>query len=162
MEKDLEEKETYPFRPTVEGCVARDPRLAAAFAESYSEELRGVVAYSYLSILFAQQDARASALFGRLAKEEMQHFRMLGELILALGGNPSVQARIGTPAVHPCKRGRAGIITDAIRDERCGIDRYQTLMGRTQDRVVRALLSHLIADEHRHTDALCREQEGGF
>ena len=36
-----------------------------------------------------------------------------------------------------------------MREERSAVDRMQTLMGRTEDRVVRSLLSYLISDGER-------------
>ncbi|MBR3895394.1 MAG: hypothetical protein IKJ35_09685 [Clostridia bacterium] len=170
MEKDLEGRGFPAFYPTLEGCVARDLRFAAALEESYMEELGAVAAYTYRSLLWARREPDAAALFERLAKEEMLHFRMLGELILALGGNPVIQAnmrvqgieRDGRSGIKRESRGRAALYADSIREERRGIDRYQTLMGRTQDRVVRSVLAHLLSDEHRHVEALCREQKGDF
>lgn len=170
MGQDLHEGGFPPFYPTLDGCVTKDLRFAAALEESYMEELGAVAAYTYRSMLLARREPDAAALFDRLAKEEMLHFRMLGELILALGGNPVVQANlrvqgIGRDLSGNGKRvsgGCAGLFSDSIREERCGIDRYQTLMGRTRDRVVRSVLAHLISDEHRHVESLCRAQKGNF
>lgn len=160
MEKDWKGKQFPPFYPTFDGCVTGDIRFAGALEERYMEELGAVSAYTYRAMVWKRWDARISALFEQLAKEEMLHFRILGELILALGGNPVVQAKLCVPAIDLCGRGGRGIFAESIREERRGIDGYQTLMGKTQDRVVRSVLSHLVADEHRHIEVLCGEQGG--
>jgi len=170
MEKDWDGRGFPAFYPTLDGCVARDLRFAAALEESYMEELGSVAAYTYRALLWAKREPDVASLFDWLAKEEMLHFRMLGELILALGGNPVVHASLRVQGIEQdgrggCKkdmRSRASLFADSIREERRGIDRYQTLMGRTQDRVVRSVLAHLLGDEHRHVEALCREQKGNF
>ena len=168
MEQAFGEGGFPPFYPTLDGCVARNLRLAAALEESYLEELGAVAAYTYRSMLLTRCEPRTAELFDRIAKEEMMHFRMLGELILALGGDPAVQGRIRVPSVEESGRGgekrdlhgRARIFSDLRREARRAVDRYQTLMGSTQDRMVRSVLSHLLSDEHRHIEALSLAQKG--
>ena len=148
------------FHPALEGCVTRDPCFAKALCESYMEELAAVGAYTYRALVIRGRNQRLSELFERIAREEMVHFRLLGELILALGGNPAIctHLRIGMPegcCAVGCEAGFEGrAIADSLREERRGIDRYQTLMGCTRDRVVRSVLTQIIDDEQAHVEAI--------
>ncbi|MBQ7346756.1 MAG: hypothetical protein IJW55_02265 [Clostridia bacterium] len=166
MEHHSEKKSFPPFHPTLQGCVVRDQRFARALEESYLEELYAISAYVYRSLLTAGHNKALSELFEELAKDEMRHFRLLGELILALGGNPTIctQLRVGSPdgmgnSCAPTCRGTSRMVSDSLREEKRGIDRYQTLMGRTQDRVVRSVISHILSDEHRHVEELCAAEK---
>ena len=152
-----------PFRPTLEGCVARDPRLARAVGECYQCALYGIAAYLWRSLMSEKRDRELSRLFDRLAREEIEQFRLLGELIAALGGVPTLYTQV---RIDPARHGQpteaqflSRLIREAIGDERQMIDRYQTLMGRTCDRVVRSILSQLLSGEHRHIEQLREKLE---
>lgn len=165
MEHHQEKKNLPPFHPVFEGCVVRDPCMANAVGESYLEELYAIVSYNYRTTIARGCNKPLAELFDRIAKEEMRHFRILGELILSLGGNPAVctHLRIGVSDAIPMGRGSAGaaarMIADSLCEERRGIDRYQTLMGCTRDRVVRSVLAQILDDEQRHVEALLRAQK---
>ena len=147
-----------PFRPTLAGCIARDGRLARAVGECYQCALYGIAAYLWRSMMSETQDRELSMLFDCIARDEIEQFRLLGELIAALGGVPTLYTQV---RIDPAHYGQAmgaqflsRLIREAIGDERQMIDRYQTLMGRTGDRVVRSILSQLLSDEHRHLERL--------
>ena len=156
------EKRFYPpFHPTLEGCVAHDRRMSRALEDCYAAELHAIASYTYRSLLCEPFDRALADLFNGIALEEIQHFRLLGELILALGGNPVLRTRIQVEPAPLCGGDRACsdreascLIDDAIREEKCLIDCYETLMSRTEDRVVRSVFSHLIADEQAHVRSL--------
>ena len=84
-----ENKHTPSFYPQFCGCVAHDPKMARAVLELYEEELYAISAYTYRSLLCDRSD-----LFQDLSRDEMRHFRLLGELILALGGNPMIRTQV--------------------------------------------------------------------
>lgn len=138
-----------PFRPNLNGCVSKDLRLARATEDCYQEELVSSAAYAYRSLLLENQDPILADRMDDLAVEDAEHFRMLGKLILALGSDPSVRTRI-------CVGGEIGrfssplaIPAEALRREQAQIDRLQTLLGKSADRVVRSLLSYILADHSR-------------
>ncbi len=148
-----------PFRPTLRGCVAKDRRLSRMLEEAYAGELYAVAANTYRSLVCEAADARLSALFDEIAVEEAEHFRLVGDLILSLGGNPALHAPLSVDRLSLSEGGEpafslAAMTEAALREKRRVIERYQTLMGRTEDRIVRSLLSYLLADEERHAASL--------
>lgn len=149
------------FHPSPKGCVARDLRFARALEELYAEELTAVCSASYRSMLCCDCDARLSEVLLEQMQDEIVHFRFLGELILELGGNPSLRAQIRVETLHRPEDTKGGcevlshaVLRQALRDKRNSIDHCQTLLGRTQDRVVRSLLLWLIGEEQRHVERL--------
>lgn len=151
-----ENKHISPFHPHFCGCVAHDPKMARAVEEAYREELYAISAYTYRSLLCDRSD-----LFVDISKDEMRHFRMLGELILALGGNPVIrtQLRVDSYELDSCgacvsQRASMQMLHDSIREEKRAIDHYQTLMGCTDDRIVRSVLAGIVDDEQRHVEWL--------
>lgn len=144
-----------PFRPTLKGCVGRDPALARMLKPCYLDALYAVAAYTYRALLCEREDAALSELFDEIAVDGAEHFRLLGDLILALGGDASIRAqmRVDTPQGRE-ESGGVQMLAQALQEERGRVDRYQTLMGRTQDRIVRSVLSHLLADVQHHISRL--------
>ena len=74
------------FRQQLIGCVARDRQLAVALASCYTDTFASIAAQIYRSLVTVEQDRVLSDLFDRMAGEELEQFRLLGELIVALGG----------------------------------------------------------------------------
>ena len=147
-----------PFRPKLDGCVSCDRRLARAMNECYQNVLYTIAAYLWRSLVVESCDGVLSETFDSLAREEIEHFRLLGELIHALGATPALrkQVRIDPERYRADSKENccASLLRDAIRDEKYMIDCYQTLLGQTDDRVVRSILSHLLSEEHRHAEQL--------
>lgn len=142
------------FRPNLVGCVAKDLRMARWVEECYAGALASVAAYTYRSLMTEQSDPVLSRVMDEIRGEKVEHFRLLGGLILALGAEPAVRAQIRVGGERRCREGGSReeigqILRDAVREERCAVDRMQNLMGRTEDRVVRSLLSYLISDGER-------------
>ena len=152
-----------PFRPVLEGCVVRDCRMARALGDRYQSELYTIAAYLWRSLMSEKHNRGLSDLFDLFAREEIEHFRLVGELIASLGGVPTLYTQI---RIDPSRYvGETGsqclerLVREAIRDEKRMVDRYQTLMGQTNDRVVRSVLSHILSDEHRHIEQLREKLE---
>ena len=140
---------TPRFRPPMEGCVARDRRLANAVKICYVDTFASIAANIYRSLVSLSRDRRAADLFDSIAEEELEHFRLLGELILALGGDAVLRGSRGT-CVGGKAEGDAGeFLADECDVRQRNIDRYETLMGRTGDRVVRSVLAKLLSSERR-------------
>lgn len=161
QERPMGNQPPHFFHPTPKGCVARDLRFARALEELYAEELAAVCAASYRSMLCDGCDARLSEILLEQMEDEILHFRLLGELILELGGNPSLRTQIRVETLHRPEDTKGGcealsetVLRQAMRDKRHSIDRCQTMLGRTQDRVVRSLLLWLIGEEQRHAERL--------
>lgn len=157
MNQPFESRSYPPFRPILDGCVGRDPRLSRMLEDLYPRALYAVAAYTYRSLICERIDKGLSDLFDRFAIDEVEHFRLLGQLILALGGNPMIRVQLRVDPVNPAyeetaskDRAVAYMLSESKQEGKSRIDRYQTLMGGAQDRVVRSLLSHILSDEeHR-------------
>ena len=148
MMRERSEKRTYPpFCPPLKGCVSRDARMARRLLGAYLNEIYAVAANSYHSLLCEGYDQSLSALFEELATDA----RLLGRLILALGGTPTVrtQLRIGAAPLSDCEDGhdRERWLEETLRHRRGSIELYQTLMGMTEDRIVRSVLVQLLDGE---------------
>lgn len=156
-----------PFRPTLAGCVTRDLALARALEGLYLHALYSVAATTYRSLIAERHDRALAATLDEISIDQSEHFRLLGDLILALGGNPTVRTEMQVePIPALATDGRhaeeiaARLISRTFAERKWSIDRMQTLMGSTQDRIVRSILVHLITDEERHLQMLrnCRPQ----
>ncbi|MBQ9759850.1 MAG: ferritin-like domain-containing protein [Clostridia bacterium] len=140
---------------------ARDPRLARLLGECYRAELCSVAAYTYRAAVTEPHSKELSDAFDRIATDEMEHFRLLGALIVSLGGEPMLRMRWqsgeGVPSSGDTREraiAEGRMLSEAIEEERCEIDRYQTLMGQTEDRIVRSFLCQILSDEERHVARL--------
>lgn len=146
-----------PFRPSLRGCVGRDARLAAAVYTCSTEAFFGISDNIYRSLVCKDSDTALSDLFEELAENDLERFRLLGELFLALGE--------GEKQKTPCSpwRKRSAYPTRnhdspagaALWERRRNIDCFETLMGRTEDRVVRSVFSKILSTER----LLCRKLE---
>ena len=149
---------TPPFRPTLRGCVARDPQFAQALSEVYRHKLYEVAAMTYRSLIADATDHVSAGVFDEIAIDAAEHFRLLGDLILALGSDPCFQMHLGVEQTsrhrHTTTEIPTQMVLDARKEKKRSIDRLQTLMGHTADRVVRSILTHLLTDESRHMEIL--------
>ena len=139
----------------------RDSRPIALLEDCYRAELSAVAAYTYRSLVTESLSGELSALLDRIAVDESEHFRLIGSIILSLGGNPIVRARVQTEpydfeGLTPQKTEITvtRMLREALQEEREEIERYQTVLARTQDRILRSFLTQIITDEERHLSAL--------
>ncbi len=153
------EKRAAPFIPVInEGCVARDIHMARMLQGCYQGELFAIAAYLCRSRQAEHCDRALSELLDEVAREEITHFRLVGELIVALGGVPVVQAEVCIkPVCAPREKLAAVLVQQSLRQLCAMTDAYQTAMGQTGDRVVRSLLSGIVADLHRRTEVLKKQ-----
>ena len=151
-----------PFRPSLRGCVGCDARLAAAVYTCSTEAFFSISDNIYRSLACRDSDTALSDLFEEIAERDLERFRTLGELFLALGegSNPK------TPCYpyrkrSPCpSQNRNSPAHAALWERRRNVDCLETLMGRTEDRVVRSVFSKLLSAEQllcRKLEAICRE-----
>ncbi|MBQ9784876.1 MAG: hypothetical protein IJW29_05200 [Clostridia bacterium] len=142
------------FRPRLEGCVARDRHMAAALEVCYVDAFASVAANVYRSLVTAEADRGLSETYEWIAEEALEEFRTLGELILALGGDAMLRQ---SRRVRPCASSSDTRFLRACRAE-CerSIDRYETLMSRTGDRVVRSVLAGLLSGQRRIAEKIMR------
>ncbi len=138
--------------------------LASALSQAYggkTGELTSISEYLYQSILCAEEYPAISELFEDLAKVEMRHFRILGEMICALGAPPKVCVhkdfcrRIPWSGGYPFYRTTLGeALAGSMRDEEHAAAFYRKLAGCVENESVSQLLLRLAKDEEHHETLL--------
>ncbi len=139
-----------PFRPSLRGCVCRDARLAAAVYTCSAEAFFGISDNIYRSLICRDCDTALSNLFEELAQKDLEKFRTLGELFLALSEADGHKIRsypYRKRTSPPCPSSDS-LVTSALWECRRNIDCLETLMGRTEDRVVRSVFAKLLSAEN--------------
>ncbi len=152
-----------PFRPSLRGCVARDTRMAAAVYTCCSETFFSISDNVYRSLICRDRDTALSDLFEELAQKDLERFRTLGELFLALSDTDG-RKNVRSPSFkrNACSvRNQGSLASAALWERRRNIDCLETLMGRTEDRVVRSVFTKLLSTERllcRRLEAACATQ----
>lgn len=150
------------FCPHFYGSVGQDERTGRRLLPCCSAAASGEILYGYRRRMAEFFHTELCVLFEEMEQDKRWHFEMLGRLILVLGVAPVPAARL-SPVAEPWERSRATwqqnlprLLNVCVRQESVGIERLQTAMGGTDDRVVRSFLAQLIGDEERHIRALQR------
>ena len=157
-----EASERHPrFSREARRMPCRDPHPISLLEDCYRAELSAVAAYTYRSLVTEPLSGELSALLDRIAVDESEHFRLIGSLIVSLGGNPIVRARVQTEPYdfdgmteQKTEITLSRMLREAMVEEREAVDRYQTVLARTEDRILRSFLVQIIADEERHISGL--------
>lgn len=136
-------------------------RLAQALAGAKSE-MTAIMSYEYQHwILTACRPDLAETVF-RIAKVEMHHLDMLGQLVVLLGGEP----RFGCDQRGCCAWWNGGMISytrdvrqillNNIADEQKAAEFYRTAACDIPDPCVAAVLNRIARDEALHVDIFTR------
>ena len=151
-----------PFRPSLRGCVARDARLSSAVYTCCFDAFWSISDNVWRSLICKDADASLCDLFNELAEKDLERFRLLEELFIALGGGDGYKA-----PRSPYRKRASGssqtfdsLVHSALWERRRNVDCFETLMGRTEDRVVRSIFSKLLSTEQllcRKLEAVCKE-----
>ena len=159
MQPMMGESKTGQFRPPLLGCVARDAFMANALKSCYIETFSLISANIYRSLRCAERERTLSDVFERAAVEDLERFRRVGELIMALGGDAELRSVRSKRCFSA--RGEAShvFLEEGIKERQRAIDRYETLMSKTGDRVVRSILSSLLSGERRALEQLWEQRE---
>lgn len=144
--------------------VQRSPRAARALFAPRADELSAISNYTYYSIVFDGSMPELSALFEQISLTEMQHFRLLGELIDALGADPVVNMRLRTAALGLTEDedsrapvAAVRVVESLLRDEEAAAHEYARLATVLEaEPAAAAILTRLAADEAGHARALRR------
>lgn len=146
-----------PFRPSLHGCVSRDARLAASLYTCCANAFFSISDNIYRSLVCRDSDTALSDLFEEIAERDLEQLRTLGELFLALSdadGRKTTRYPYFKRNACPTRCHNTPV-TAALWERRRNIDCFETLMGRTEDRVVRSILTKLLSVER----LLCRRLE---
>jgi rubrerythrin len=158
-----EPSKSYP----TSDLLHRDPRMARLLFRAYYDELNALSTYTYNSIILAELRPAVASLFTALSMTEMRHFRLLGESIRHLGGNPSIRTDLRILSFEPCPD-TAHVHTDsvcrqmirnAIAAEQTSAWEYRALAAKTRDDGLKQILCRLAADEEEHA---CMLQQLGI
>lgn len=150
----------YPLLQ-VEGKNLQYANLLMWDYASASSELTTITQYSYQSFCFYADPAQKELVhvLEQIAQVEMRHFRILGRLIVLLGGDPKLCI---------CKRNRRKPWNGCMPDYRCccvkevlkrniageeaAIQAYRTRIECIQDECVVSALKRIILDEEVHIE----------
>lgn len=148
--------------PSAEG-IMKNPRLINGAMAARCDELNTISDYVYYGIILAECHPALSELFEKLAMTEMLHFRLLGQMILALGGNPCVRTRVNSASVcvPPTTCDVKRLLESAISGERKACVEYKRLAAEAcGDKVAEEIFCRLASDEESHAKMLCAALNG--
>lgn len=137
--------------------------LAAKLTVLYAgrdSELTDVLQYGYQRILSDEKYAYISDIFECIARTEMRHYEMLGELILLLGADPRVAAQDRGRFVYwnganvTYSRRIDRMIKDDITAEKRAIAAYNNFLRISADPKVNDVIERIILDEEHHIKLL--------
>lgn len=141
--------------PDIEG-VKPNLHLAQFIKDAYmgrDGELSGISDYIYQSIVLEESVPMFTQLLECMAITEMEHFKILGKLILLLGENPYIRSQIRTNIIKPntdISENLAALITNNIKKEEKSIQMYEKIISLSGDTVLNAILQRIIIDEEHH------------
>ena len=145
-------------------CVsAKNPRYASMITKAYAgcvSETTAVMQYVYQDTVLKKRYPDLAETLSYIARVEMKHMDMLGELICALGGDPRYHntsdnscAYWNATSVDYSKTPRMILLCD-IEAEKKAIAEYKRLIKVICDENVDAVLKRIIMDEERHIEIL--------
>ena len=138
--------------PEVKG--AHDPAAVAILKEDYAGahgELTGILQYIFQQGRIEDNEALSNALL-QIAIVEMTHLDMLGDAIVALGGNPSFDdgKYYWDASKVNYATGLKDMLAANIASEETAIADYERHAALMKNESVKALLERIIKDERLH------------
>jgi bacterioferritin len=131
-----------------------DPNTVKMLKEDYAgavSEMTAVAQYIYQNILSTDYESFANAIL-QIAIVEMSHLDMLGDAILALGGNPTFGngSIFWQPSSVNYSRTLPEMLMADINSESQAIVNYESHASQTTNSDVKALLERIVQDEQLH------------
>lgn len=118
-----------------------------------NSELTLVTQYSYQKLLM---NTYLKDIFDKIAKVEMEHLNILGELLIALGESPSFSLEKRKKNLNWSTKfinndtSLENILIDNINSEALLIDEYRNIASIVNDENIIAILNRIILDEELH------------
>ena len=114
------------------------------------------------TLTFESSYPTLSAVLHDIAGEELEHFRLIGECIRLLGGNPIPHVPMGRGegreelSCFECQHSNdvVEVLRDTISSKRITLAQYKRIDETIKDTHVHELLSSIIKDEQRHIQVL--------
>lgn len=149
--------------PDISG-VGQDKRSAMIIRRAYSGrhgELKSILQYFYHYLYFAKLgDNQTAEIILAIARCEMKHLEILGELLIQFGEDPVFSS--ASPFSINCEfvsdisysKTAEKMIFDDIAFEMVSINEYEKMIDLINDEKAQALLKRLTLDEELHIKAL--------
>ncbi len=154
-----------PYPPIKTSC--RNLHYAALLSEVFAGQLSEVTAVNqYLFQHFVSCDQQVGDTMKCVAKVEMHHMDILGELITQLGGCPKLAAQSGCNnrfwnGQFLCyDTNPVCFLKNNIAAEKAAIAAYTSLIDRICDDDIRQILERIIKDEEHHIKIFTELLEG--
>jgi len=157
-------RSTNPFQaplpyPEV-GVEESNPHYANILMKDYAgsgSELTAITQYLYHN-LTESQNTDMSRTFMGIAKVEMMHLHMLGEIIVLLGGKPvftsGYPGQFWTGRAVTYSHALSDKLADNLKGEQRAIRQYEQHIAMIDDSYVKAVLKRIILDEEVHMKLL--------
>ncbi len=147
-----------PYPTTETGCI--NICCAKILMPDLRDENTAIHQYLYQHWLLIKCYPELSDLLECLAKTEMKHMEMIGEVIVNFGGDPRIGTCIGpvftpwcTTSINHTDDVRKMICAD-IQGEKEAIKNYKCHQCKINNACVKALLGRIILDEQHHLELL--------
>ncbi|MBQ9079855.1 MAG: hypothetical protein IJY27_02175 [Clostridia bacterium] len=142
--------------------VHRDVRLGRVLTRHRADKLAMISDLTYYCIVFGDVMPDLAALFDDIAKDEAAHFRLLGELIAALGQDPAINVRLRNEPLgliddKPCRAPAAAarVLNSLLERETTASRDFARLAAFAADNISAAdILTRLATDDSLHARAL--------
>ena len=142
--------------------IRQNTRYVNILYESFggnNGELSAILQYIYEHIELKRYD-NFSKIILSIAKEEMKHLDLLGELIKKLGGKPyyinNNKCEFSTNSIKYHFNNIYDMLTFNIESEKNTIEDYREAIKYTQNRSIKELLERIILDEQIHLEIFNR------
>ena len=156
----LHAKKNIPYPRLIN--IRQNLRYTSLIYDSFggeNGELTAITQYIYEHIELKRYE-NLSKIFMSIAKEEMLHLELLGDLIKRLGGKPyyinnnrcqwkSDNVKYHFASVYE-------VLTYNIESEKKAIEEYRYLIKHTQNKSIKDLLDRIILDEQTHLEIFNR------
>lgn len=119
-----------------------------------SSETTAVLTYIYQSYIIEPFDKGISTALERIAIQEMHHHSALGNMIVALGGNPIIGARnrFWSGGYVNYSKNPTDMILLNIKAEEIAIADYYLTIARLKTESIKEVIHKIIADERAHIE----------
>ncbi len=149
-----------PYPPVKTSC--RNLRYAALLSEAYAGQMSEMTDITrYLFQHFVCCDEKIADTVKCIARVEMHHMEILGELIYQLGGCPKIGAQTGGgfcfwSGQYPnYETNPERFLKNNIAVERRAVAAYTSLIEQICDDDIRCILERIIKDEEHHIKLFC-------
>ena len=147
-----------PYPPTDE-CFTTDLPFSRALIPALLGELQTVSDYIYQSILLEKEYPYLSKTLEGIAIVEMRHYKMLSQLIYALGLDPHINNRIRTLPLGILDKNDETVLYKVkktllqnISEEDSAKEEYRKLANCSHDSKIAKILERIADDEELHSE----------